>query len=30
MFATGELPNRERLGFPPYRQLARFVTKHAR
>jgi primosomal protein N' (replication factor Y) len=28
MFARGELPDRKRLGFPPYRQLARFVTKH--
>jgi len=27
MFARGELPNRERLGFPPYRQLPCFVTK---
>ncbi len=26
-FAQSELPNRERLGFPPYRQLVRFVYK---
>ncbi len=28
LFAAGELPNRERMGYPPYRQLARFVTRH--
>ncbi len=27
LFARSELPNRERLGFPPYRQLVRFVYK---
>ncbi len=27
LFARSELPNRERLGFPPYRQLVRFVHK---
>lgn len=28
MFAAGELPDRERLGNPPYRQFARFVYRH--
>jgi len=27
LFAHAELPNRERFGFPPYRQLVRFVHK---
>ena len=27
LFARAELPNRERLGFPPYRQFVRFVHK---
>lgn len=27
LFARCELPNRERLGFPPYRQLVRFVHR---
>ena len=30
MFAAYELPNRKQQGFPPFRHLARFVTKHKR
>lgn len=30
MFAAYELPNRKQHGFPPFRHLARFVTKHKR